>query len=589
MIRRVSLVALVAMALAVSPALVTADTNTFLQQISSDSHAVIIVSNWQSFGAKVGRVAQQLGVGDMIPPDGLTPLLEMQSGLKLTQLDPQGTGGIVLPKLSADQDEPPAVVVIPVKDYAQFLTDNKGGMQDGQATITSQKNKVMFIKQAGSYACMSENAELLAAVGTPAKPLVLSADQKKLLGETDLFVHVNLPGVAPVLQAIAQKQLGAVEGGDVLVGMLNSLSKEGESLDLGGLIADDGFEVRGLLTAKADSETAKAFSAMKGGNAVSVRNVPIDGYLFAFGIQDVMGLANIDPQGTDSLTKLLGEALGDAEGAALMKQHAQNLMKLATNASAVLSATMAEGGRPSLPISIAKVVEVSDSAKALAEVRGYLKQFARMLNVKVKAMAPQNPDANEEAALPPAAVYTEGAGEIGGVKVDTLTLNFGALGADGAAVAAVVQMATGEQMLTIRVGVQDNLLIATLGGGQQTFTRTLTAIKNKESLAADAGVKKVAGHLIPQRNVEIFVAADRLAELAGGIAAMFAGRPLPAFPKVNEPIAVSIGFANQSAEGRIYVPMNLVLAGQKWINAVDAAKAQENNAEPAPAPGEPEF
>jgi len=474
------------------------------------------------------------------------------------------------------------MMLLPVRDYDTFLADNKPSTEGGEQRITGKTGDVYVVAKVGGWVALAEKAELLAALGKPARPLsaVLTAEQKELSAASGLWIHANFAGVFALMRPRIDKELQSPAGEDVAVRavfeLLSAIGEDGESLDLGLVVDRGGLEFRVLATAKADSATAKAFASMPKPAGPLTVNVPLADYLVAWGSVPMFGQGEFADHLQQTLAKVLGRVSGDAEASAVLVEQADKLLQLSGRVSGSITATAPAGREPTFPLVIAKTAEVSDGPAALAQARAYVRQFVELTNKQTR------PDVKPgEAPGPPLLTFTEAAEQIEGVAVDTLVVNSNRLegfDSDTAGLTSAMLGLGGAEPITVRMGLADaKHLVSTVGGGKAGFATVLKAVASQTSLQADAGAAKVAGRVLPGRAFEMYIAADRamgmVVQVLQGMQSLFGGVTVPPFPQVNTPVALSVSFSDRAASARLFVSKGIISAVEQWVDQLAAAQS----------------
>jgi hypothetical protein len=116
--------------------------------------------------------------------------------------------------------------------------------------------------------------------------------------------------------------------------------------------------------------------------------------------------------------------------------------------------------------------------------------------------------------------------------------------------------------------------VVTIGGGESGFAQAVKAACGSQSLAEDEGVKTVAQSLPKEATGVLYVSASRTISLAIGMVVGQTNQRLPAFPVVRRPIALAVDFEGRSAELQVALPIELIIAFQRWWGRVQEQPIQ---------------
>ncbi|MDD4889273.1 MAG: hypothetical protein PHU85_05035 [Phycisphaerae bacterium] len=575
MLKRSRLLFAMLLLMAVQP--VMADPPPILRQVPADYQLVIVVRSFVDLNAKAGAIAKALNKPDRLPAD-LAVLLAEQRGLNFDEVDRAKAVLILIPALpTEEQTEMKGALLLPMKDFKKFTTDNKMEAKGGQNIITAAGTPLVT-SQVGDYALLADDVKIGEQIAKPAKPLLdaLTAEQKELLGTAEVSVHVNFAPVFAVLRAKLEKELatpGEQNAMRAVMDLVAAVGKDTDAVDVGLVLGADGIELRGLLTAKDGSQMAKAFAGAAKGSGGLVTGVPLTNFLAVGG-----GIATLSPdsdfaQGLYGLSKkMLGAMTGDAESAGRLMELRQKLDKLITKASVAVTTGKADG-KPGLPLGMVVVAQTSDGASAKAAARAYLKELSKM----------KLPTTSPDAA---GFQYTEDAETVAGVKVDKMVGKIEALVPGLGDATAIMPKLFGEDQMVFRVAAKGQSLVIVLGGGTAAVEDALKAVDAKTDAESLPGVAKVKAHLVPDASFVVYIAVDRLVNTVFGVLASVAGITLPEFPKAEEPIAISGAVKDRSASGRLFVPISVMQATVKFI---DSTKKEEPGGASGAAPKPPTF
>ena len=192
------------LALATAPVLADA-----LEQVPGDALAVVRMKSAKGFSDKVAAFQKQLGVDQMLngggdPMTNLKQELGISKGFRedgdvavgLFAVDPSKAGQEGQP-----EDDTPVqpMLVVPVSDYAEFLSNFPDAETDGDVSTVElgQAGDIYYVARRGDYAVMSTVRDLAAdGVTKPVAFEGMAADQMKA---RDLVLLANLPQLRETL------------------------------------------------------------------------------------------------------------------------------------------------------------------------------------------------------------------------------------------------------------------------------------------------------------------------------------------------------------------------------------------------------
>lgn len=190
------------------PMLARADVLT--ESIPADAKAVVIANDLTKAEASIRAFIQSAQIPAPLPPGPLTEqatamgLGDLKKGLAVVVTDPNPQG---------------IAVLLPVDD-PQATLKQLGAMAQGDVYTLSLPNMPLPLSALAKEKLLviAASADALAAFRSPAKNLEgkLSAAQKKLRGDSNLFFYVNVPAWRPIINPgldQVEQMLGAFQGG----------------------------------------------------------------------------------------------------------------------------------------------------------------------------------------------------------------------------------------------------------------------------------------------------------------------------------------------------------------------------------------
>lgn len=165
----------------------------------SDSLGVFQVKNIGATSKKVGDLVTKLGLA-AFKPEMADPLGAFKTEMKITKgLKEDGEFGVILLPASAwpaqgmaAGDKPGVVVLVPVTNYDDFISNFEGATKDGDITSIEKDGKPSYVMKWGDYAAVTPVKEHLALKGTGVK---VNAAADKEFSSKDAVFWANIPAI----------------------------------------------------------------------------------------------------------------------------------------------------------------------------------------------------------------------------------------------------------------------------------------------------------------------------------------------------------------------------------------------------------
>ena len=550
-----------------------------LKQVPADALVVVKVNHLDDVNTKVAALLQQLGVGDLAPQakDPLKAFTE-QTGIPAASLDGKRDAAFFMPNVPAkagdapaadDEEQPPAVVLLPVTDYAQFIGALTGAKTEGEVTTGRFKDapEDTFVAHWGDYAAITPRKELLAIKHEGLAPTGAAGRE---LDQRDLSVYVNFPVLKQVLAPqLAKGKTKAREETDKKLADADAAKKE-----LAHAALDQGFNIvesflrdaepttMGLTFGKAGvsadmvvaftkgSYLGNLFGQMKGTGGPLLGGLPDEKYLFFAGsVQDPA-----------MSTKLLDDVLGPvaAKLGALGENGAKLQQLLTLVKSAAASSDGASAGMivPTAALGQGSLVRFVSVVHGDAEkLRSAQEQMAEMQSGLMAGFGVQGVDVVKS-------TVTKNVKTVAGVSFDQLKgeIDPAANNGQAAQMQQMMQYVYGPEGQTQLMGVvNDRTLVQTMGIDDALLATIVESAKgNKDALSAQ--VKAVDAELPKTRSAVAYV--DLAQFFSTGLSYAHAmGMNLPVqLPPNLPPVGMSFGPDPDAAALRFdgFVPTSLM-------------------------------
>lgn len=490
-----------------------------------------------------------------------------------------------------EQEEPDAVVLIPVSDAAGFIKGMGGEGAKGVVELKGPKDAKdwegpAFAKDiGGGYVAMGKKKDAVEKFegkggNLAAHKTALGAQGNKLADHSDVLIIANMPLLSEQIKAGMDQSMqqmsmmaamaggGAAEGQDPTKNIKEAVEGYmrdatvgivGVGIDDGGIWLDFGSQF------KEGSEWAGICQG-KGKPGALLAALPNQPFLFALA-------ADTSSAGVRSLLKkftAMGIQQGQAPG---MMDTMMGMMDKITGTSMMIGATPSIMGGGLL----ANSVQYISTTDAPAYTGAMKKSFEEMNGKTISGTTIQS-------KYEPAAV------DVGGTKVDrwSMLMQVDPNSPTGMQMQQAMMMMYGMGggpagfMSTV-----DNAVILTFANNTPLMTMALDTAKKKNGVSEDAGLKAVGAKLPADRHVEMYLGTKSLIETINGFMAMMGGGATYTPPADLPPIGMGAAMDNGGIQFRTFVPTGVFKAAGEMVKAMEAAQKGEMGEEgEAPAPGD---
>jgi hypothetical protein len=493
-----------------------------LDRVPENAGMVIAVPSLARFHAATKMLSDTL----QFPADEEGPLKELTQVLGLDGLNKEGSAAMaVLPGADGKFDfeaEPNAVIIVPVTDYAKFVT-GLHGTPTGVTAITppgedGAEGGGGFAKDlGGGYAAVSETKEALEGFKgegghAGANDRLLGGIGKAVADNADILFIANLQALAPNLREGADEMHQNMEaaaanapqemGGAILMmdTITNGLIRDGQAGVIALAAKESGFHVDFAAQFKEGSPAAAYFDA-KGSATSLLSKIPNTPYFFAVGLDTTApGVKQFFKQAAELSLKAQGDK-------AVPSMMGSMLKTIDTMGGVAFEWGAVDSPMGGLLTNALAYIKTSDPAAYTTSMQ---ETFAEINGKTVQGFQYQT-------------AYKPGAKDVDGTKVDEWSMRMNADPNDPNA--QYVQMVT--QALFGAQGGPGGYIAPAEGGVAVTYSNNSTAMgqalkaaKGGEGLGADPGVKMVSGMLPADRTVEAYIGIKSILDTVGNMGVM---------------------------------------------------------------------
>lgn len=550
-----------------------------LEQLPSNAVGVFHVKDLQGLSTKIASLAKRLGI-DQMDPRWADPLgmLTTQMGLK-QGINKNGDLGMAFfkPKMEGQEakdaasDQPPLVVLVPVDDYAAFLTnfDDVKDLGQGMSEVTVKANhEKLYVVKRGKYAASAMDKSLL----SNHDGFKLEGPAAKEAQTKDAIVYFHVKAVRADLQkayeGFRDEVKKSLQGPNNPVGaqlppfviamydkVASQFLSDTRSVAMSFNLTDAGLSTGFIGDFENDSYLGKLVSQSHNTDKSMFAGMPDKTYL-------MFGGATITPKVFDQLITDLVDLLKQSGGDAAKNEDLNKYLAAAKKAIAGMQSTsfgmvapeQGENLFQSIAVSHGDAKQIMEAGKeGLAFASSFMGMMPQGMKMDLKLGEPSNMD---------------------GVQLQpfTLKMDFPANDPVAAQQKQMIAMMYGPNGMSGTLAVvNDHTFVQAQGVSDKLLADTIAAAKSgADPLDKSEGLKLTRDQLPKERGAEFYIALDNIANAVvkfmkqQGMAIQFKLPPdLP-------PIGAS--FASDGAAGRVdaFIPTKLVeaitsAAMQTWM------------------------
>lgn len=259
-----------------------------MDRIPSDAAVTIAIKDMGKLKSGIESIAKALGV----PAEAMGGMLQVDAVFSMQGLDAAGSAAIGI--MSVDGDEPDAIAIVPVRDYAAFVK-GLGGTGSGVEELKLEENPVFVKNIEGGFAAFSPKKELVEKfAGKPgnakAHEAMMGAAGKSIAESRDVVIVANMSrmgdkvkeGLQGFKDGMGMAMMMAGGGGDLgfLDTFVDTFVRDASAGIVGANIAEDGLTLDFAAQFKEGTEYAGYFNA-KGKASQLLAALPNQQILFA--------------------------------------------------------------------------------------------------------------------------------------------------------------------------------------------------------------------------------------------------------------------------------------------------------------------
>ncbi|MGN6626543.1 MAG: hypothetical protein ACTHLN_07975 [Tepidisphaeraceae bacterium] len=508
-----------------------------LESVPNTALAAVKVASLSKTSAKIAKLAKDYGI-DPFVPQLQDPLASLKAALNISKgLNENGELGVAFfsPKPLGLTSDEAMLALIPVSDYAAFLTNFGDAHTDGDITEITlpNENKPSYLAHWGDYAALSPSQKLLAKPDGTLKPSGTSAKES---ARQDFLLYANFkkisPEVLPDLEKGLSKMLEEVDKNNQTTvdpkykpliksavtqafAAAHTFLDNADTATFGLNISDAGLNYTLLSEFKPDSYLGKLASSIKNTDKPLTLGLPAVRYL-------AFGGSTIDPSVSmkviDDLTQPVIAELKKLQGQ-------EQVSKLVDTVHAALQANTGMTFGMAAPTKIGQ----EGIFQQVAVYRGAGPQFKQAFDeggaFAKQTLADMKPVGDKP--LPTIELKSNDR-SIEGVNFNSIKIDAKPNPDDPSAaqMEQVTNMMYGADGLAYHYGVLDKDMILTVGASDATVGTFIKSLKaNDDAVSKLDTVKAVAAELPKERILEYYLAVDEMVNTGVAAAGQY-GMPL---------------------------------------------------------------
>lgn len=545
-----------------------------VKQIPQDALVVLKVANLQATSQKIANFCQQLGL-QAFNPDLADPLAYLQRESNIQQgLDKTGEMAFAFidPDAVGGNEDKAMVILVPVSDYAAFLTNFNDAKTEGDVTEVSlpKGNDTGFIAKWGDYAAISPSKELASRKPTGIAPSKLAARE---MDAKDFVLFANVPELRrkfmPEMGKFREEAMNEIEksvatnekaqpylpalrvAASQAVGILEAFLRDADAATISANVGTEGLSFTVLSDFRSDSYLGKMTATSKNTSASMLAGLPEIKY-FAFG-----GATSSPEVSKQLMTDLLDPIVVELKKvetpeAKTAVDYVDNVRK-SVDATEGMSFGMVQ---PSGALGQGAILQY------IYELRG----DAQALKSSYEDMMKNNEELSKlmygESVQDVSTVHTPAAKTVEGIAFDQyqMKMTFDPASPEGAQINQMMTFMYGPEGMTFYgAPITNKNFLLVSGLSDENLAAVVASAKTGENLLGKIeGVKMVAAQLPEERSFEMYVPLDNVVTAAVGYAQQF-GMPFKfQLPPGLPPIGISAGAEGAAIRGDVYVPIQLL-------------------------------
>lgn len=535
---------------------VFAQVPSALDRIPSDAAVAISIKDVGKLRAGIEGLAKALGV----PAADMEGFMKIDQVLKMQGADANGSAAVGI--MSLDGDEPEAVAVIPVRDYAAFVK-NFGGTGTGLEEIKLDNHPVFIKSLDGGFAAAGPDKGLVEKFGGKAgngKAMegMIGASGRAISSKSDIVIIANVSKLGDKIKESMQgfkDGLGMammMAGGDVDLGFFDTfgetMARDASAGIVGANISEDGLTLDFATQFKEGTEYAGYFSS-RGKASSLLAALPNQPMLFSMAIDVSSPGMRSMMKNLQSFAKKLqpGGGQGDNPGMfpADWSENAEGLAFQIGNSPSPLGSLLVNTVafiKTSNPDKVSKAMKDGLTAMNGKTVQGLTYTTAYQENVKV-----------------------------GELTADGWSMKMSADPEDPVALQAnqMNSMLFGPNGLSGYSYKTEGGVIMTYAKNQDLLNKTVASLKGGENLIADPEIKKIAAALPAERTFEGYLGVQSLMETIMGVVGMMGMAPNVNIPENIPPVGMGATTDGGALRFTVVIPTKVITSVKSVVEAMN--------------------
>lgn len=557
---------LASVGLASTPALAVGDLSDALDFVPAEAALVISTHNLKQTHSRMSAWAKVLEIQDAQEGLGMAQMFLGNKGI-----DAEGPAVVIIPEIDEDRPEPEPIILLPIKDFEDFVFGLGGEAAEGVTMIEAPFGTVFAMPLGDDFAAIAQDADLLDFIHPQGGNI---DDHMGVVGKTgidmshasDLMMAFNVQTLAPIIEEgvagmddkMAMAEMGGVpaEQLDAMTAMMEHLSElfihdgrggmMGVNLDPAGISLDFGANF------DAESETA-AYFQNEGDSSAMMSQLPSTPFLFAMAM-DYSG------EGINTLIAEVGEMAKDMGGGGMGGINFMKLLGESKGQAQLIGVTpgLFSGGLFANTISY---TEASTSAQELGDtLRGLYADL----------------DGESKGGIEFETTYEQATHTVNGIDLDSWSIDMNVDPNDPDSMAA--QDVLQAQTMLMGGGGPQGYIARAKDGIYQTMSRNSElmgkALEAAEghSLAERAGISAVSEFLPANRLAEGYLDVGEVVNLVGSFAGMM-GMEIPSIEDEMNPVGFGLTGDNSGVRFKMFVPKEVI------TTITEAVEDMRNNQE----------
>ena len=549
-----------------------------LQQIPDGALGFVAINNLKATAARVEKFMQDIGMGMMMPPGGLLPMVKAKAmlgegfnangGLAVVMLDPAKFGLDIPAMIKAEGSSPPpdpsqfpVVLFVP----GTSVTGVFGAMAapGGEYFKVQMQDVTILAKQRGDYVVLSPNEAAIKAVMASKRSAkdALAGAHAGAIAKADLAFSLDMKITGPLYKALMDKMQEQMQAGPAMgpaaammqsygsiMSMYTDMLSQFSSLTVTARLTSDGVLMEEIISFAPGSKLATASATAGTAADLKLNRVPNLPYVIAG--------SNIIEQNQAAAEMGREMVLSFLDSLNVSPDAQKKLVEIQDTFMAQMTGTqLVIGGAPdnSGVFGVSCVMECKDAAA----IKGALAKSAGTIEAIIKGFAPDDPELQQLSIS-----YEKGVEKVGDLRVDAITIRHPEMDEMDDEERGNLRKVMGEEQVRALVAeVDKNTVVVTMGGSIPFLQEAIKAAKTPSRLLSRREDKRLA-KILPEKPVGMFVISvgNLLEVIVKGTRTVqpdMAGA-MPFNITTKDPIALASGYTGDAVHVVFYVPNSLI-------------------------------